>query len=188
MTYKNIPHFPGYQISRDGLALLSPNGRLIRPSAQIMKGKSTGYLYATLKQGFRQKRVAIHRLVAFAWLSPALPGQIWINHKDGNKSNNQANNLEWGTISDNIKHAYKTGLKVAGRHLAGKSPSSETRAKMSQAKKGAKHPRFKGFYVVSGQRFATPQEAAEGLHIHARTIARRCKSGKYAGFSFEPSK
>ena len=34
-----------------------------------------------------------------------------INHKDGNKLNNDLNNLEWATISENTKHAYANKLE-----------------------------------------------------------------------------
>ena len=34
-----------------------------------------------------------------------------MNHKDGNKRNNHISNLEWNTMSENITHAYRNGLK-----------------------------------------------------------------------------
>lgn len=57
------------------------------------------------------KTVKIHRLVAKAFLSP-VDGKNYVNHKDGNKGNNHADNLEWVSMSENAKHAWETGLRV----------------------------------------------------------------------------
>lgn len=55
------------------------------------------------------KRVRVHRIVANAFLKK-IKGKDVVNHIDGNKSNNNVNNLEWVTTSENIRHAIKTGL------------------------------------------------------------------------------
>jgi len=48
-------------------------------------------------------------LVAFAYLD-RIEGKDIVNHIDGNKLNNDYRNLEWCTYSENIKHAFRTGL------------------------------------------------------------------------------
>lgn len=53
---------------------------------------------------------SIHRLVAKTFISNP-NNLLQVNHIDGNKNNNYVDNLEWITNIDNMKHAWKTGLK-----------------------------------------------------------------------------
>ena len=57
-----------------------------------------------------QKIHKIHRLLAEHFI-PNPENKPCINHKDGNKLNNDLNNLEWATISENTKHAYANKLE-----------------------------------------------------------------------------
>ena len=52
----------------------------------------------------------VHRVVAIAFL-PAEVGKDFVNHKDGDKQNNNVDNLEWCDRSGNMKHAYEHNLK-----------------------------------------------------------------------------
>lgn len=64
-----------------------------------------GYKRVTLYKPVK-KRFFVHRLVAYHFCE-GYSEDLVVNHKDGNKQNNNADNLEWVTHSDNDIHAYK---------------------------------------------------------------------------------
>lgn len=70
---------------------------------------SVGYLRVDLQKGKDKKSVLVHRLVANAYI-PKVEGCDFVNHKDGNKLNNNVENLEWCNRSENMLHAYSKGL------------------------------------------------------------------------------
>ena len=87
----------------------------------LIKGRKNGCILqqSSTKQGYKRiklsnkiasKSYLVHRIVAIAFI-PNPDNKETINHKDGNKQNNNISNLEWATQSENNKHAFKTGLK-----------------------------------------------------------------------------
>ncbi len=67
------------------------------------------------KEG-KAKGFSVHSLIATAFVAkPISDKKLEVNHKDGNKLNNRADNLEWVTRSENNKHAFRTGLNKAQR-------------------------------------------------------------------------
>jgi hypothetical protein len=65
-----------------------------------------GYLAVILHKNSNQKRFLVHRLVAMAFI-PNLEDKPAVNHKDGDKTNNCVDNLEWVTASENNFHSYR---------------------------------------------------------------------------------
>ena len=84
------------------------------------------YRRVTLSKNNIQTRIPVHRLVATLFIpNPHL--KPWVNHKDGNSTNNHVSNLEWCTPSENERHSYD---------VLGKIPSC---AKMVVDKNGLIH-------------------------------------------------
>lgn len=89
-----------------------------------------GYFYYTefsmLGQyyGFyiQNRTYLVHRIVAEVFV-PNPQNKSYVNHKDGNKLNNCASNLEWVTLKENSQHAVETGLIKTGKdsHMYGRT-------------------------------------------------------------------
>lgn len=108
---KQLKEYSKYWIEDNGVVYYYKN------SIQFVKMKPAsdkkGYLHISLysNSGIR-KTFLIHRLVAELFCDNP-DNYKYVNHLDGDKSNNHANNLEWCNNSHNLRHAYKNGLKSA---------------------------------------------------------------------------
>lgn len=102
---------PGYEqeyaVSNFGRVISFKKGRpkFIQPTLD-----RNGYFYVTFCPWTRKKRFQVHRLVLLAFVGPS---ELVTNHKDGNPKNNKLSNLEYCTHSENVYHAYRTGLNTA---------------------------------------------------------------------------
>ena len=72
----------------------------------------SGYCYVELSKNGSKATFAIHQLVAQAFLNNPENKPI-VNHINGVKTDNNVSNLEWATYSENLSHAYSTGLRTS---------------------------------------------------------------------------
>ena len=124
MNWRDIPSLDGlYQVSscgqvrsvdravrgRPGRRDWFKRGRVLRQTIS-----PNGYLRARVSVDGDDRTLNVHRLVALAWIGKP-PVDATVNHKDGDKKNNQVSNLEWLSCAANIRHAIQSGLKRVAR-------------------------------------------------------------------------
>lgn len=102
--WKDVPGWEGvYQVSNRGRMKsfkADPSGKVMS-----LRNKTGDYIRIVLqKRGRKQETVLVHRLVANVFIPNPLNLPV-VNHKDGNKQNNSASNLEWCTNSHNVRHS-----------------------------------------------------------------------------------
>lgn len=111
--WKDVSGYEGlYQVSNHGrVKRLFKNGK-----ENVLSGKKDkdGYVEVILSVNQRKKFFRLHRLVADVFI-PNPENKPQINHKDRNKQNNSADNLEWATGSENVFHTFVTGRRVYKR-------------------------------------------------------------------------
>jgi len=113
--WKDIPGYEGfYQASTCGrIKSLKREVRFglkyqtsyIKPEKIMSPAPSQkGYYYAIFTVNGKVKHNSVHRLIALTFI-PNPENKIEVNHKNGNKSDNNIGNLEWNTPSENYRHS-----------------------------------------------------------------------------------
>lgn len=110
MIWRDVSGYEGlYQVSDSGVVRNKRTSAVLKVS--INHG---GYERVKLYKHIDGKRVAktflVHRLIALSFV-PNEENKPQVNHIDGNKKNNCANNLEWCTQSENLAHSVRIGLR-----------------------------------------------------------------------------
>lgn len=155
--YKTINGFENYQISNFGNVWSIRSGKKLKK--QISKN---GYESVDLGRG---NKMLVHRLVALN-LIPNSFNKPCVNHKDGIKTNNHVDNLEWVSYSENEKHSYR---------FLGKKPN-----KTNLGNKGIKSKDSKPVvrYDIKGcviGLYGSASEAARELNISQGRISCNCR-------------
>lgn len=89
----------GYKAREDG-SIIDPDGKPLLPYF-----RGGGYLCVSIwRDGVRHEE-KVHQVIAKAFCTKHSDLQTQVNHRDGNKSNNAASNIEWCTPEENSIHS-----------------------------------------------------------------------------------
>lgn len=123
-VWKDIPGYEGYyqastfgRVKSIGRISIRNNGKSehsvyhIKERLKKIQKQTQGYSQVVLYKDGMQKTIRLNTLIAKMFV-PNPENKPFVNHIDGDKSNNRADNLEWVTAKENISHAYRTGLLV----------------------------------------------------------------------------
>ena len=97
-----------YSVSTEGVVRKDTTDYILSQSSQ------QDYKFVTLLIAGQQKRMRVHRMVAETFLDNP-EKKPYVNHINGNRGDNNVENLEWVTPSENTQHAVETGLFASGR-------------------------------------------------------------------------
>lgn len=146
-----------YSIDTNGVVVNETTG-------DILKGRiKNGYHLVCINQQYH----AVHRFVAMAFIKRD-NNKNFVNHKDGNKSNNHVDNLEWCTHQENMKHAKDTGLwtaKVGVEHGGCKTNIQEVRKVCEFLEKGKNWSYIKHFVYMTRNTYLNIRRRATWKHV-----------------------
>lgn len=100
-----IPGHSGYYARADG-AIIGKRGKAMNGHID-----RCGYHQVLLYENGKTKNAQVHRLMLMAFKPTKNMDSLQANHINGMKSDNRIQNLEWCTRSENLHHAYDTGLE-----------------------------------------------------------------------------
>ena len=179
--WRDIPGYEGYY-KASNLGVIKSQDRHVshcrsKSGSCFLKGKikkyesdKNGYYKINLSKEGSTVKFFVHRLIASAFIiNPEK--KFYINHRNGIKTDNRVENLDWCTHSENDLHAYKTGLR--------KAPYS------SLGKFGKDHPRSKAVLQFDKKgdfikRYESCTNASEDTDVSISMISSVCSGSRHS--------
>ena len=87
-----------------------------------------GYQLVSLYKDGKSKALSVHRIVCQTFIKNT-DNKKYVNHKNGIKTDNSVDNLEWVTASENMRHAFRTKLHIPYKRKVG---TEEPRSKLNE--------------------------------------------------------
>jgi len=108
---KVLEDFPRYEITSNGQIWDLLSKRYMKPFENVMKRRPKPYYLriALMDRNGKRRKIMVHRLVALAFVENPKK-KPFVNHKNGNKHDNNFDNLEWMTNQENCIHASENNL------------------------------------------------------------------------------
>lgn len=123
---KEIKGFDGnYAVNADGEVYSFKRAEPILMRTRLDR---YGYELITLYDKGHAVTKKVHRLVLETFLPVEGMENLTVNHKNGIKTDNHINNLEWATVEENHHHAFRTGL-----HSVGENRTAGRKVKLTDA-------------------------------------------------------
>ena len=139
IIWKSVPNYEGlYEVSNTGKIKSFYKNRLLKDSLNCY-----GYYQVQLFKNKKYKQHLVHIIVASAFIDN-YEKKPQVNHKNGIKTDNNVDNLEWATNAENMKHASDNGL------LKGNNKSNQNAGK-------------KVINTLTGETYSTLKVAAQKL-------------------------
>lgn len=177
--WKDIKDFEGYyQVSNLGNVKSldrksETNGRIRNIKGRILKQSTNpkGYKLVFLCKAGIISPINVHRLVCLAFIKNTFcKGDV--NHKNGIKSDNNVDNLEWLTRSENVKHAFDNGLNYVSevRKLKFLLIAKDNSRKVIDINSGKIYKSAKEASINFGIKYVTLHAQLSGRNNHKTTL------------------